>query len=80
MAARSKMRLHPFAECVRDAFPLMIKGAKIYQQFNCAKCGAKQTMDEANKFFETGRCEECGHITDIKHDGCNYAVHFQRPT
>jgi DNA-directed RNA polymerase subunit RPC12/RpoP len=70
------MRLHPFAKCVIDAKPLMDNGATVHQQFNCAKCGTKQTMEEPNIFYKTGRCEECGHITNIEKDGCNYLVHF----
>lgn len=50
--------------------------AIVYQQFNCAGCGAKQTMDDPNTLYESGTCEECGAVTDIKRDGCNYAVYF----
>jgi hypothetical protein len=34
-------------------------------------------MDVPNVFYKTGRCEECGHITNIKEDGCNYMAHFK---
>ena len=70
------MKLHPFNDCVRAATPMMESGASVYQQFTCASCRKKQTMDLPNTFFEKGICEECGHETDIKADGCNYAVHF----
>jgi len=69
------MKLHPFNECVRDAEALMNRGHRIYQQFNCAHCGVKQTMDDPNVFYRTGKCEECGKITNIESDGCNYMVH-----
>lgn len=69
------MKLHPFEECLKQAYKLAQAGHRVYQQFNCAKCGAKQTMDTPNAFFEQGGCEECGHITDIKKDGCNYMLH-----
>jgi hypothetical protein len=52
----------------------MEKGGTIYQQFNCAQCGVKQTIDHANSFHKLGICEQCGHTTDIEHDGCNYMV------
>jgi len=69
------MKLHPFYDCVRDAEKIMQTGNSVYQQFNCAHCGVKQTMDTSNVFFKTGKCEECGKITDIESDGCNYMVH-----
>lgn len=70
------MKLHPFDECVKAAIPYMESGARVYQQFNCAGCGRKQTMSLPNTFFEKGICEECKHETDIKHDGCNYMLHI----
>jgi len=69
------MKLHPFNECVRDAEKLMQAGHKIFQQFNCSRCGAKQTMETPDVFYRTGQCEECGHITDIEKNGCNYMVY-----
>jgi len=68
------MKLHPFDEVAKTAFEKMQQGATIWQQFNCAKCGIKQTMAEANRFFTRGICEECGHETDIKRNGCNVMV------
>ena len=70
------MKLHPFEQCRKDAEDWMRRGADIYQQFNCEHCGTKQTMDVKNKFFEKGRCEECGRETDIKARGCNYMAGF----
>lgn len=49
-------------------------GAVVHQKFTCARCGARQTMEEPNKFFTTGRCEECGHVTDIEARGCNFVL------
>jgi len=70
------MKLHPWNEIVRAGIEHIEAGRNIYQQFNCARCGAKQTMDVANTFFERGICEECGHDTDIKQDGMNYMLHM----
>jgi len=70
------MKLHPFKECADDAFEKMQLGATIWQQFNCAKCGVKQTMAEKNTFFTRGTCEECGHETNIERDGCNFMAAF----
>jgi DNA-directed RNA polymerase subunit RPC12/RpoP len=66
------MNLHPFDEVAANAEKMIGEGWTVYQQFNCADCGAKQTMDDKNVFHLKGRCEECGHITDIKKDGCNF--------
>jgi len=71
------MKLYPMIDCIRRAEPFMDKGATVYQQFLCASCGAKQTMDEANKFFAAGICERCGHQTNILAAGCNYALYSQ---
>jgi hypothetical protein len=71
------MKLHPFKECAERADQLIDKyGCEVFQQFNCAHCGAKQTMEQANTFFKYGECEECGAWTNVEADGCNYAVHF----
>ena len=68
------MKLHPWNECCAQAKEYMDNGFKVFQQFNCGRCGVKQTMDNANVFYTRGRCEECGHETDIVKDGCNYMV------
>ena len=66
------MMVSPFYEVVANAEKRMKDGWTIYQQFNCAHCGAKQTMPDADKFYIQGRCEECGKVTDIEKDGCNF--------
>lgn len=53
---------------------------QLFQQFQCAKCKAKQTMPDPNILYQTGKCEECGHVTNIMKDGCNYMATFTRPT
>lgn len=68
------MKLHPFYQVVAEAGKLADQGFEVHEQFNCAKCGTKQTMDEANTFFTKGICEECGHVTDIEKDGCNFLL------
>ena len=70
------MNVHPFDEVCRNAEAKMAEGWKIFQQFNCAHCGTKQTMPDENKFYTKGRCEECGGVTDIVHDGCNFMATF----
>ena len=67
---------YPFDEVAKTAKELADNGALVYQKFTCDKCGSRQTIDEANKFFTTGRCEECDHVTDIRKKGCNYMVYI----
>jgi hypothetical protein len=71
------MRLYPFYAVVKQAEDAMHKGGTVYQQFNCANCGTKQTIDNPNVFHKTGQCEECGAITDIEKDGANFMVMFE---
>jgi hypothetical protein len=61
------------------ALKALVGGApkvEVFQQFNCAGCGIKQTMPDPNVLYTHGKCEECGAITDIEKHGCNYAVHY----
>jgi len=71
------MKLYPFWDVAKHAHELMLKGAHVYEQFNCANCGVKQTMDTPNQWFTKGVCEECGYVTDIEQDGCNMMVHWE---
>ena len=68
------MNLYPFHDVVKNAQNAILTGATVFQQFNCAHCGVKQTMSEPNKFFTEGICEECEGMTDIVKDGCNFLV------
>jgi hypothetical protein len=69
---------YPFEDIVREAAKLIEeKKANVHQKFTCDSCGSRQTMDEPNKFFTSGICEECGHVTDIVEKGCNYLAHFR---
>lgn len=62
-------------ECAEAVEPLIKSGkVTVYQKWTCEKCWSRQTMSEANKFFTSGTCENCGHVTDIERDGCNYLL------
>lgn len=66
---------YPIEECAAAAFEKVQRGATIYQKWTCAHCGSRQTMDEPNKFFRAGICEECkGQSPIVK---CNYMLHMQ---
>jgi len=63
---------HPFEEIVFYINYLASKGWECYQKFSCEKCHARLTVDEANTIYETGTCDQCGHVSDIRKNGCNY--------
>jgi hypothetical protein len=65
---------HPFDKVARDAAAKVRDGFTIYQKFTCAGCGNRLTIDVPNQFFETGACDNCDAITDIKKQGCNYLL------
>jgi len=75
---RIKYKDYPFEEIAEACCDLIKnKKATFYQKFTCANCGSRQTIDEPNKLFTMGICEECKHMTDIVEQGCNYLVHYQ---
>lgn len=77
------MKVYPFDEVAINALKKMTEGWTIFQQFNCAKCGTKQTIEVPNQFFTKGECEECKHVSDLVKDGCNFAAiwsNFELPT
>lgn len=66
---------YPFGDVCKTARKLVLDGHDVYQKFSCSNCGQRLTMDIPNHFYETGGCDKCGHITDIKTQGCNYLLH-----
>lgn len=78
----SKIRYndYPLQECADAAEKLAAKGLFVFQKFTCDGCGSRQTMDTPNQFFTSGKCEECGTVTDIKKKGCNYLVTTVNPS
>ena len=69
-----RMTLYPFAEVAENANNSIARGWMVFQQFNCAACGAKNTVLEENVFYTSGKCQDCHAITDISRDGCNFAM------
>lgn len=71
------MKLHPLRACMQRADTIVgTLGGEVFQQFLCAHCGTKHTIDEPNVFYAQGICSKCGKATNIEADGCNYAVAF----
>lgn len=72
-----QMKKHPIGDCVLGALATIKKGGKIHQKFQCARCNAYNYMEVPNAFYESGECSDCGHVTDIVKDGCNYVAIFK---
>jgi hypothetical protein len=66
----------PFDLMCEQAKRRVGEGMTIYQKFTCAGCGSRLTMDNPNILFETGSCDKCDTITDIRKHGCNFLVHI----
>lgn len=47
-----------------------------HQKWTCPACGARQTMEEEDKMFAKGQCEECGKVSKI--EKCNYLAIFSK--
>lgn len=68
------MKNYPIYQCMITAQEYVSAGHEIYQKFQCEKCKAENYMEEPNNFYEAGKCEDCGHITNLIENGCNYLL------
>jgi len=59
----------PINELLERADKAIENGATIFFKFTCEKCRARQTFEEPNTLFTSGKCEECGYITEIHKGG-----------
>jgi hypothetical protein len=64
----------PWDEVVMEAERLTRAGFQVYQKFTCSGCGQRLTIETPNRFYETGSCDKCDVITDIKKQGCNFLL------
>src|SRR5207342_1280706 len=60
---------YPITACMETVKPFVEAGCHFNQKWSCAHCGSRQTMAQPDQFFASGQCEECGHVTDLKHRG-----------
>lgn len=68
----------PFDDVCKKALELINSAPgkiDVYQKYTCSGCGQRLTMDKPNTFYETGSCDKCDTITNIKEKGCNMMVH-----
>ncbi len=63
-----------FYSVVKEAEALIDDGAVIFQRFTCEACLARQTMPEPDRFYTSGKCDECGHVTNIVKNGCGFML------
>lgn len=69
----------PLTEIADAVERLIRQGATIHQKWSCSRCGLRLIMDEPNKLFTEGYCQECGTTTNIAAQGCNYLAVMRIP-
>jgi hypothetical protein len=67
-----KYKNFPFEQIRKSMDEKRAEGWTVFQKFTCAGCGQRLTMGTPNEIFDTGTCDQCDVITDIRKDGCNY--------
>jgi len=57
----------PSDQSYRELLPKMKQilecGGSFWGKFTCGHCGSRQTFEEGNLLFTSGKCEECGETT-----------------
>jgi transcription elongation factor Elf1 len=64
----------PLQEIAKECEALIADGATIWQKFTCLACNSRQTMSEPNVLYTSGKCQECGFVTDIAVTGCGFML------
>ena len=65
----------PFLQIVKECQNILNHNCHFYQKFTCENCGSRQTIDDEDKLYTKGQCEECNHITNLQEKGCGYLLH-----
>jgi hypothetical protein len=63
-----------FWEIAKEVEELVATGATVFQKFTCEACLARETMPDPNVLYKAGRCDECGHITNLELRGCGFML------
>jgi hypothetical protein len=77
--SKKKYNDFPFDECTKAAHAYAKQGCIVIQKWTCAGCGAR-LQGSPFHWTENGRCDEadgkmgCGHVTNIRKQGCNYML------
>jgi hypothetical protein len=67
---------YPLMEIAEAAEIVASQGGIAYQKFTCGGCGARLTIDEPNKFYTRGECDQCHFTTNLEETGCNFLAVF----
>lgn len=59
-----------------QAAEVIALGGQVLQKFSCQDCGSRQTMSLPNQFYQHGKCEACGFVTDLEEQGCGFIAVF----
>lgn len=70
----TKYNDYPIHECAARAEKIIQSdpSARVFQKWTCSNCGNRLGMPDPNVFYLSGRCDNCGHVTEIKK--CNYML------
>lgn len=63
---------YPFSVIADSMKKAIERGGTTYQKWSCGFCASRQTMDIPDTLYKSGRCEECGRVTQIER--CNFMV------
>lgn len=70
----------PRAQILQEAEWNIAQGhQRLYFQFMCEHCKAKNTFGEANMLYETGVCSNCGQETEVKQAGFMTVYEMHKP-
>lgn len=64
----------PFYEIAAEVEGLLRPGVTIFQKFTCEACLERQVMSRPNVLYKTGKCDECGHVTNLELRGCGFML------
>jgi len=68
----TKYNDYPLDQIAREVTKHLKAGLTFYQKFTCSHCGQRLTVEEKNRLFTEGTCDQCGKTTQITH--CNYLL------
>lgn len=71
---------HKFSKIVKEMKRHAEAGHQAYLKWTCEKCQQRATANEPNRVSRMMLHEDCGHVTDLAHSGCNYLLVMRNQT
>lgn len=71
---------HKLSRIVREMKKHAEAGHQCFLKWTCEKCGQRATANEPNRVSRLMLHEDCGHITDLAHSGCNFLLIMKNQT